>query len=96
MSGRSDFTATTNGDTASANGVNNANNDDENDGADNPNGTPGRTWSIFAEDPKSALTDEPDDPINRYVREQLARVKANDAAEMAEELASQNDGANGR
>ena len=85
MSGRSDFSST-NGDTG--------NTDDETDGGDVPNGKPSRAWSIYAEDPKSAVGDEQDDPINRYVHDQLARVKSNEASEMAEELASQNDRVN--
>lgn len=61
------------------------------------NGKPSRTWSIYKEDdPKAghAHLEDPDDPINKYVQDQLARIKSNESAELAEELAAQTDGAN--
>jgi hypothetical protein len=61
-------------------------------------GKPERSWSIYQEDgtnksgrPKNE--EDPDDPINKYVQEQLSRIRSHESAEMAEELASQNDGA---
>ena len=61
------------------------------------NGTTGRTWTIYKEDDSKVglpkPEDDPDDPINRYVADQLARIKSNESQEFAEELAAQNDGA---
>lgn len=57
---------------------------------------PARTWSIYKEDGKSnghPTYDDPDDPINKYVQEQLERIKSHESAEYAEELAAQTDGA---
>lgn len=85
---RSDFSEKTNGDTE-ADG-------DEDDVKSN--GAPSRTWSIYKDDdPTAGLPkpeDDPDDPINRYVAEQIARIKSNESQELAEELAAQNDGTN--
>lgn len=73
--------------------------DDDDDGEDDPkaNGGPSRQWSIYNEDPadqgKKPAEEVPDDPINRYVADQLQRLKTNESAEMAEEIAAQNDGA---
>ncbi|PPJ60317.1 hypothetical protein CBER1_01255 [Cercospora berteroae] len=60
-------------------------------------GKPERAWSIYQDDAngsKPRPEDDPDDPINRYVTEQLQRIKSNESHEHAEELAAQNDGAN--
>ena len=59
------------------------------------NGTPSRTWSIYQNDDKEGVPshDDPDDPINKYVQEQLERIKSNESQEYAEELAAQTDGA---
>ncbi|KAF2171948.1 hypothetical protein M409DRAFT_18179 [Zasmidium cellare ATCC 36951] len=82
---RSDFSDKTNGGAG-----------DEDDDEPIANGKPSRTWSIYKEDdPKAGIPhDDPDDPINRYVQDQLQRIKSNESQEMADELASQNDGAN--
>lgn len=60
---------------------------------------PNRTWTIYREDVdpevgKPRPEEDPDDPINKFVQEQLTRLKSNDSNEFAEELSSQNDGAN--
>lgn len=39
------------------------------------------------------MPDDPDDPINRYVQEQLKRIRSNEAPEYSEELSAQTDGA---
>lgn len=65
------------------------------------NGSRAPTWEIYKEDGGvngkngSAMGrhDDPDDPINRYVQEQLERIKSHESAEFAEELAAQTDGA---
>ena len=70
----------------------------EGDGDDEdiqPNG-PSRTWSIYKEDDSKAgipTHEDPDDPINKYVQEQLERIKSHESLEYAEELAAQTDGA---
>jgi hypothetical protein len=53
-----------------------------------------RTWSIYKDDPKSGIPthEDPDDPINKYVQEQLSRIKSQESLEFAEELAAQTDG----
>lgn len=91
---RSDY-ASTNGDTEADLG-----NGEEDADEAFANGKPERTWSIYQEDANSkggpskpAEHDDPDDPINRYVQDQLARIKSHESAELAEELASQTDGA---
>lgn len=61
------------------------------------NGKPDRSWTIYQDDAngnKPKPEDDPDDPINRYVQDQLQRIKSNESHEHAEELAAQNDGAN--
>lgn len=61
------------------------------------NGKPDRTWSIYQEDANGSTKkpeEDPDDPINRYVQDQLQRIKSNESHEHADELASLNDGAN--
>lgn len=61
-----------------------------------PNGDPSRSWTIFKEDdPKSGIPahEDPDDPINRYVQDQLRRIKDDESQEYAEELAAQTNGA---
>lgn len=91
---RSDW-GSTNGDTDAET------NDDEGE-EDDPkaNGGPSRTWSIYKDDGSKAKSsaptfhDDPDDPINRYVQDQLQRLKTNESAEMSEEISAQNDGAN--
>ena len=78
---------------------------EDGDGDDGPsNGrpeAPSRTWSIYHEDGDDAKNgmpkhpeDDPEDPINKYVSDQLARIKSNESHEYAEELAASNDGAN--
>lgn len=58
------------------------------------NGAPSRTWSIYKEDAKSGIPahEDPDDPINKYVQEQLSRIKSHESLEYAEELTAQTDG----
>lgn len=95
---RSDW-GSTNGDNTEANTeANTENGEDADDDEPNANGGPSRTWSIYKEDGpdsgKPRPEDDPDDPINRYVQDQLARIKSHESAEMADELASMNDGAN--
>lgn len=91
---RSDWSAaaTSNGD------VDDGDDDDDDTDADPDRKTPNRTWSIYREDTSSnGVTkpgDDSEDPINRYVQDQLQRIRTNESSEMAEELASQNDGAN--
>ena len=53
-----------------------------------------RTWSIYKEDPTGGIPthEDPDDPINKYVQEQLSRIKSHESLEYAEELAAQTDG----
>lgn len=82
---RSDFSNTTNGDAG----------DEEDDDDPKLNGGPSRTWSIYKDDdPKAGIPHEdPDDPINKYVQDQLQRIKSNESQEMADELVSMNDGA---
>lgn len=61
------------------------------------NGKPDRTWSIYQEDANGngkKPEEDPDDPINKYVQDQLQRIKSNESHDHAEELASLNDGAN--
>lgn len=67
---------------------------DEDIGA-RPNGGVSRTWSIYKDDPHTGVPaeEDPDDPINRYVQEQLNRIKSHESLEFAEELAAQTDGA---
>ncbi|KAI7557988.1 hypothetical protein KC317_g11289, partial [Hortaea werneckii] len=80
---RSDWSQKTNGDA-----------DDDEDFTSHP---PSRTWSIYKDDdpnvgiPKPG--EDPDDPINRYVHDQLERIKRTESQEYADELAAQNDGA---
>lgn len=59
-----------------------------------PNGAPSRTWSIYKEDASTGIPahEDPDDPINRYVQDQLSRIKSNESQEYAEELAAQTNG----
>ena len=57
----------------------------------------GRSWTIYREDgdpssPAIPKHDDPDDPINRYVQDQLERIKTEEGREYAEELAAQTDG----
>ena len=88
---RSDVSEKTNGEGAE---------DDDDDFRSN--GAPSRTWTIYKDDDKSsrptsqagpAQHEDPDDPINRYVQDQLARIKSNESQEYAEELAAGMDGA---
>ena len=61
-----------------------------------PNGTPARSWTIYKEDDPHAgipAHEDPDDPINKYVQDQLLRIKSNESQEFAEEIAAQTDGA---
>lgn len=87
-------------DWGSTNGENTENGDNDDDAEeDDPaaNGKPERSWSIYNEDDpntgKPRPEDDPDDPINKYVQDQLARIKSHESADLAEELAAQNDGA---
>lgn len=60
------------------------------------NGAPSRTWTIYKEDggpPTGGHNfEDPDDPINKYVQDQLSRIKSNESQEYAEELAAQANG----
>ncbi|KAI6831861.1 family 63 glycoside hydrolase [Hortaea werneckii] len=80
---RSDWSQKTNGDA-----------DDDEDFTSHP---PSRTWSIYKDDdPNVGIPkpeEDPDDPINRYVHDQLERIKRTESQEYADELAAQNDGA---
>jgi hypothetical protein len=86
--------------------VNDANGDD---GDDDPKGKggPSRTWSIYKEDGDgngkgvhsangngSALHEDPDDPINKFVQDQLQRLKSHESNELTDEIAAQADGVN--
>ena len=80
---------------------NSTNGEHEDDEDFKSNGGPSRTWSIYKEDGNStAVTpavpgeDDPDDPINKYVQDQLARLRSNESNEFSEELSAQTDGAN--
>ncbi|KXS94720.1 hypothetical protein AC579_5764 [Pseudocercospora musae] len=90
---RSDFSANTNGDTADTAGE-----DQADEVFSNGDGKVSRSWSIYKEDDSQGrgppAVEDPDDPINKYVQDQLARIKSNESAELAEELASQTDGIN--
>ena len=69
---------------------------DEDESGFRQNGAPSRTWSIYKDDAPLAgipADGNPDDPINKYVMEQLSRIKSNESQEFAEELAAQTDGA---
>jgi len=59
------------------------------------NGAPSRTWSIYKDDAQTGMPahEDPDDPINKYVQEQLSRIKSNESQEYAEELAASTNGA---
>ncbi len=59
------------------------------------NGAPSRTWSIYKDDGQTGMPahEDPDDPINKYVQEQLSRIKSNESLEYAEELAASTNGA---
>lgn len=76
-------------------GSTNGDDDGDDDGA-RTNGGPSRTWSIYNDDTAphnvKPLEEDPDDPINRYVQDQLQRLKTNESAEMSEEISAQNDG----
>ena len=80
---RSDFSEKTNGEL-------------EDEDADvQSNGDTSRSWTIFKEDdPKANVPsyEDPDDPINKYVQDQLRRMKSNESHEFAEELSAQTDG----
>jgi hypothetical protein len=72
---------------------------DGDDSTTNANGKIERQWTIFKEDGdpnvgKPPPEEDQDDPINRFVQEQLARIRSNESREFSEELAAQNDGAN--
>lgn len=85
-------------DWASANGDADGDGDDDDKSMINGHGAPSRTWSIYKDDGDSKHDniprpeEDPDDPINRYVQEQLARIKSNESLEFSEELSAQNDG----
>lgn len=82
---------------------NSANGDTDGDAHDDDddtqsNGAPSRTWSIYKEDGDANIgkprpDDDPDDPINRYVQDQLQRIKTNEGVQMEDELSALNDGA---
>lgn len=86
---QSAFSETTNGDA------------DTDAGADDDiqsNGAPSRTWTIYQEDgdnhaDRGTEHEDPDDPINKYVKDQLRRIESNESQEYAEELTAQTDGA---
>jgi len=82
---RSDWQSVANGDTDA----------DDDDDENKERGAPSRAWSIYKDDDTtSGVPNDPEDPINKYVADQLARIKTHESAELADELASQNDGAN--
>ena len=86
---RSDFSDKTNGETGEME-------EEEENGDVHSNGDPSRSWTIYKEDdPKSGhpAYEDPDDPINKYVREQLQRIKSSESLEFAEELTASVDGA---
>ena len=90
---RSDWSDKTNGD-----GDANGDGDDDTHSNGGHMNAPSRTWSIYKDDGDSSTgkprpEDDPDDPINRYVQDQLARINSNESREFAEELNAQNDGA---
>lgn len=94
---RSDW-GSTNGDNTETetNGDDNDNDDEEDPKA---NGGVARQWSIYKEDPANGsakhgkpATEDPDDPINKYVQDQLQRLRTNESSEMSEEISAQNDG----
>lgn len=76
--------------------------DDGEGGFGGPNGAPSRTWTIYKNDEASAPGqaeekrphyEDPDDPINRYVAEQLERLRVSEGREWAEELGTDANGA---
>lgn len=76
---------------SSANG--DADEDDEDD--ERPSlATNGRTWSIYKEDGGAPPPQEDleDDPINRYVQDQLTRLKSGESG-LDDEVEAQADGA---
>ncbi|KAH9821407.1 glycoside hydrolase family 63 like protein [Teratosphaeria destructans] len=87
---RSDWSEKTNGDA---------------DGDDDvqSNSTPSRQWTIYKEDGADPNVgkpgygkpgeEDPDDPINKYVQDQLQRIRSNEGQELADELAATHDGA---
>jgi hypothetical protein len=90
---RSDWSEKTNGETT----------DGDADGDDPQTNGAARQWTIYREDGdpnvgmpgyKAPGEDDPDDPINKFVQDQLARIKSNESHEFSEELAAQTDGAN--
>lgn len=86
---RSDWT---NGGAASGAPSNAGDEDGDGDDEGAPDGQRSRQWSIYKEDPSEAKVDK-DDPINKYVQEQLQRLKTNESAEYSEEIAASGDGA---
>lgn len=72
-------------------------NGDYEDDDDQSNGPPSRTWTIYRDEngttPGVPAFEDPEDPINKYVQEQLSRIKSNESQEYAEELAAQVNGA---
>ena len=90
---RSDWT---NSRKASSAGIEDGEEDGEMEFDANGKPTPARTWSIYKEDANGKngvpAHEDPDDPINRYVQEQLERIKSHESAEYAEELSAQTDG----
>ena len=71
-------------------------NGDADEEDDQLNGPPSRTWTIYKDDGEPTgvpAYEDPDDPINKYVQEQLSRIKSHESQEYAEELAAQADGA---
>lgn len=72
---------------------------DGDDSTTHANGKIERQWTIFKEDGdpnvgKPPPAEDQDDPINRFVQDQLARIRSNESREFSEELTAQNDGAN--
>ncbi|KAK0948397.1 hypothetical protein LTR29_000028 [Friedmanniomyces endolithicus] len=85
---------------ATSNGGGEAEGDGDDETFSNGVPTPGRTWSIYKEDDSKVglprPEDDPNDPINRFVADQLDRIRSNESREFAEELAAQNDGVDER
>ncbi|QIW97754.1 hypothetical protein AMS68_003272 [Peltaster fructicola] len=89
-------------DWGSTNGDNTEAEDDDDDDNKTSDG-PSRAWSIYNEDGHTSdkknvkpLAEDPDDPINKYVQDQLQRLKTNESAEMSDEISAQNDGPDDR
>lgn len=72
-------------------------NNENGDGEDGGRKRPERQWSIYKEDePATGPKPDKDDPINKYVQDQLQRLKTNESNEFSEEIAASGDGADER